>query len=107
MDTVETIAPKMIDLLNEKGWIQGRYSAPEGYCLLGALIEVTKNLPTNTQHDLICGFKRKFTAYKGMLAGVIDWNDTEGRSKYQVINVLKDMSLPLTRWQRIKIWFYY
>lgn len=105
MDTVETIAPKIIDLLNEKGWIQDRYYAPEGYCLMGALIEVTNKLTEYNQHNLIMAFKRKFFAFGRK--GVIDWNDTEGRSKYEVIGVLQKMALPLTRWQRIKNWFYY
>lgn len=68
-----------VDLLETVGWCQGEYVSPDGKCcLLGALD--TLNAP-NAAYEPI----------EARIGEIWIWNDTPGRTKEEVIALLKDL----------------
>ncbi|MFE7797024.1 hypothetical protein [Nocardia sp. NPDC057440] len=87
------IIEEAIKRLNTHGWIQGSYgSRREGYCMLGALsdssaIAVLSDLgdaPFQAGRAVRAVLERNYNYHK-----LESFNDTPGRTKEEVVNVLR------------------
>jgi hypothetical protein len=71
------------DVIEKDGWIQGRMRDKNGYCIHGAINEVSKN-------RLYQRALAKLELWR-MISGqpIGRWNDADGRTKGQVLFVLR------------------
>ncbi len=83
------------DLLEEKGWIQNSYQNDNGYCVLGAISQVTTGKPDWGKY---CNLDENFDDLKSKCSFYIksflnehpgDWNDNSKRTKKEVIDMLR------------------
>lgn len=74
------------DLIEKFGWIQGNYGAEEcGYCALGAILAVDFD-----DDYSIHSFNNYIQDnHPDMNLGAVEWNDTPGRTKEEVISTLR------------------
>lgn len=70
-------------LLEEKGWVQGRWTTDKGYCLEGALQHVGAAVPLGIYDSLMLRLEQELGD------DLIAWNDEEGRTKEQVLAALR------------------
>ena len=83
---------KAYEVLERYGWRQGEFGeTKKGFCLLGALRFA---YPRRTLRLL---FWKRILARIGrrgsVLASATSWNDTRGRTKTQVIRLLRELNL--------------
>lgn len=82
---------KAIELLNRFGWVQkdSRFGGP--YCLAGVLeageVGLSRHLLCDHIRESIVKHMGNLDC-KGFLARVFEWNDTPGRTKEEVIDLL-------------------
>ena len=77
---------KPSDILRKYGWIQWyRGNKAIGFCLVGAIMEAYEGMDSRKQviHHLHTLIHEEIT----------DWNDTEGRTKRQVLALLRKAGL--------------
>ena len=80
--TVSAILLDAANLIERHGWIQGAYGRPDrGYCLFGAVFEASKYDSDNPWAALV---DQEVTG-----GDPIGWNDAEGRTREQVIGLLR------------------
>lgn len=86
----QKIVVKMIKVLEEHGWCQGRFSDGKGVCLQGALNVATKGIPAKgfTKLDMAIWLSIQ---EKSGISNLTDFNDTGGRTKEEVINMLREL----------------
>lgn len=92
------------DLLERKGWIQGRYSNENGHCAVGAItrvcglydavsltvpdmVEVRSQIEAAYQVERVL---RNILAERGGPLHVQTWNDKKGRTKQEVLDLLRE-----------------
>ena len=72
------------DLIEKKGWIQGANWRPgRGFCVFGAIDRVAKN-DGPAFNDAV---KRVYSLIEGH--GIAKWNDEPGRTKEEVLAMLR------------------
>ena len=87
-EIIKEVLVDALKLINEKGWVQNRFSTEKGYCVLGAIhyaasiqsrdvrIEVTKVFAENIDSRM-----RTFD--------LVTWNDKWYRTKWEVTRIFK------------------
>lgn len=118
MSVLEVLA-RAKQLIETHGWVQGDYGGEDcGFCLFGAIDEATERLASDIQNagGDAGGFRGMHGTYPAMRRlksllpmvsdpyddeavsaqqGVIQWNDTDGRSKEEVLALLTEaLSVP-------------
>jgi hypothetical protein len=74
------------NILEERGWIQGGFgNASRGYCMMGAIGETRAD--ENWQLMAMIALNQKFGQ------PMEQWNDTPGRTKEEVIAMLRETAL--------------
>lgn len=77
------------DLLEHHGWIQGSLGCPRtGMCAVGAITHAAYGNVSPIDYESFNEATRRINQACGF--GVEGWNDTQGRTKEQVINKLKE-----------------
>jgi hypothetical protein len=69
------------DLLETKGWIQGRSKNENGYCAMGAISEASGH----NYHRILA----TLPVIEMWAAALVHWNDQETRTADQVIDLMK------------------
>jgi hypothetical protein len=72
------------NILEEQGWIRGNLCRPEGYCILGAM-----DAAKPPAAAMVIAFMR----LEKKLGPPAQWNDTPGRTKEEVIAMLRETAL--------------
>jgi len=91
--SVEEVLTKAKELILDKGWIQGEARSPEGFCTLGAVMEVsTFDSSWNIKVAAVETYLEKVTG-ADFIPG---WNDEETRTLNEVIDAF-DRALILAK----------
>lgn len=71
-------------LIEEHGWIQGTARNEHGYCVVGAILEISRTSPRMNPY-------REVLKVLGRSCGseIVDWNDTPGRQAWEVTAALR------------------
>jgi hypothetical protein len=92
------IFDKAIEVLEEKGWVQGALVREEGVCAVGALrIAAGEQIPFlkwSRESNTVVSFISKMVPGRepGQLAVLSGWNDKSDRTFDDVIHLLKQAS---------------
>ena len=98
MDTKEVIS-KALDVINERGWTQYSFHAEDGaMCISAALVEASYDFNINMFTNMEKYDKARIVleelinvnAKPGHEKGMISWNDTPGRTRDDVVRLLKE-----------------
>lgn len=73
------------NIIRKRGWCQGHESYHGRVCLLGALAVAVGNKPSNWHHPTHYLARRQLELH----CFTIQWNDSPGRKKAEVINALE------------------
>lgn len=118
-----TIARKAADLIEEKGWAQKAFARDAKrkeveikskeaarFCLIGAITKVTPKgtvMYPDTLISAICSVIREkklrnakqgdLVSYPNSFGAIEDWNDQKGRTKKQVVSVLRETAKMLKK----------
>lgn len=86
-----TIIKRAVEILNDKGWIQGSYGGDKiGYCLIGALHTAAYGMDSDLYYETYSKVARFLTIDNNVTEQSLPrWNDTEGRTKEEVIAALE------------------
>lgn len=80
--TTHRILTDAADLLERCGWTQGAYVSNGGYCLMGAFHEANSGA-ISEQYEEAWAFLEE------AVGNPIHWNDEDGRTKEEVLNLLR------------------
>lgn len=84
--TISTACLRAIEVLRERGWCQGTLEDPKGHvCAMGAV-----NIACDYDIDLVYPTLRATEKTLGGTDHVADWNDLEGNTVENVIQLLED-----------------
>ena len=82
MSSVSEVLEQAAELIRRHGWVQRKYGTTgEGYCIIGAIIAVPKH---ESGYPAIEALREELGGQSVML-----WNDTEGRTKEEVLELLE------------------
>lgn len=88
MSTVKEDLLKAAALIEEEGWCRGKYLNADGQrCVLGALSDVTADLPVDADRRL----RRAINHLKrglNITVALVEWNDDPRRTKDEVFAAL-------------------
>jgi len=86
---VTDYAQAVKEFLNTEGWIQGQFHNEFGYCLAGAMDEVSRrnNVSEKTVWSAVLAIQDKIG-----LKSLANWNDYQGRTKEEVLDMLASIS---------------
>lgn len=86
--TVKDILIDTKKFLLSKEWHQGSYSnsSKTSFCLLGALDQVAESTLEKDAADTV--IRKLVVSEMGPNAGIVSWNDKEGRTKQEVLALL-------------------
>lgn len=85
---------KPSELIAKKGWVQYIAKCDAGYCILGAIWETCGGYSgKKTIRELDKLHKILKTRDDYINVGIADWNDAKGRTKRQVLAVLRKAGL--------------
>lgn len=85
-ERASNILYRSADVLMLHGWIQGRPSGPDGFCVLGAIGLISGADALEPPTELVSRALRDVIG-RGSL---IEWNDDPGRTKSEVIQALQE-----------------
>jgi len=87
-DQVADVLDDAADLLEREGWIQGAATAPEGYCVEGAIEAVTgQSVALVSPRDDASDAESALRRIVGRRA--YQWNDAPGRTKPEVLDAFR------------------
>lgn len=91
-DVSKTIL-KAADLIEEKGWIQGRWASSHGYCMRGAVYGVFNNGGAfgDTPTPILGYMESRMPPGQDCMK----FNDTPGRTKEEVVSRMRSIALGL------------
>ena len=86
------IACKAVEILETSGWTQDSYQNDKGqFCLMGAISQAVILTKKDGQFSLLGQISKKINPFSPFVAtSIIGWNDTPGRTKEEVIDMLKE-----------------
>lgn len=89
--TIKEHLLRAADLLETKGWIQEQVKSEKGFCAMGAIYETCELDEVNNDCScfLCVGVLRKVHEQ------LSDWNDEPGRTKEEVIALLREEAAKL------------
>lgn len=94
-DMIADALEETADLLERDGWIQGAYANPQGqHCIVGAMSmvadETAKVRPHAFRYFLIEAVQHVIPPEQvRSTSTIVDWNDTQGRTKQEVLDTLR------------------
>jgi hypothetical protein len=87
----KNVFERAIDVLNERGWNQGRVEGPDGSrCLVGALLYVKGDLSWVEEDVHLCAVIGLERDPDGFISPLPEWNDDPSRSYEDVVLALKE-----------------
>lgn len=91
MNVTAQVLDQAADLLEQRGWIQGRMYADEGLCAVGAIFSTARDLDVY-RHAIVAfateiGFEYPWGV--GRPCPISAWNDRDGRTKEEVVDHLR------------------
>lgn len=85
---------KPSELIKKKGWVQHVSDCDDGYCILGAIWETCGGFSTEKTTRAMKAVQNILDSRTDYLhVGIAAWNDEAGRTKRQVLAVLRKAGL--------------
>lgn len=80
------------ELLQERGWVQGRLSSPNGYCALGAVYAASRELKGGRNRSVAVAHLAQVAAHRRgdfavTYSSIFRYNDLPGRQKRHVLSL--------------------